>query len=175
MKRLSAKRIAYLALLSGLGLISFLLESYIPSPIAGAKLGISNIFSLFALVFSGLRDALLVTLTRTVLGSLFAGNPSLLLYSLTAGICSLFISRLLLLFKSKLSLLAVSVASAVTHNGVQLAVFALTSYASLRGYLPVLALFGGFSGAFVGLSFVFALKFLFRAKEFKLFCERLKV
>lgn len=174
MKALSAKKIAYLSLLSGLGLVSFLLESYIPSPIAGAKLGISNIFSLFALVFSGLKDALLVTLTRTVLGSLFAGNPSLLLYSLTAGVGSLCVSRLLLVFRSKLSLLAVSVASAVTHNGVQLAVFALTSYTSLRGYLPVLALFGSFSGAFVGLSFVFALKYLFHAREFQLFCERSK-
>lgn len=170
--KLSAKKIAFLSLLTGLGLVSFLLESAFPSPIAGVKLGISNLFSLFALVFAGFRSALIVTLSRTLLGSLFAGNPSMLLYSLTAGIASVTLSRVLLVFRKKISFVAVSVAAAVSHNTVQLFVYSLLSGISLRGYLPFLALFGGFAGAFVGLSFVFALKLLSRAREFRAFKER---
>ncbi len=88
-KSIGAKKITILALLTGLGLIAFLIEALIPVlPVPGAKLGISNIFSLFALVMYGLPEALMVVVARTVLGSIFAGNLSLLLYSLTAGVVS---------------------------------------------------------------------------------------
>ena len=73
-----AKKIAALALLTALGLIAFMLESLFPPLFfPGAKMGLSNVFSLFALVVFGLPEALLVVTARTVLGSLFAGNVSL--------------------------------------------------------------------------------------------------
>ncbi len=94
----TGKKIAVLALLAGLGLVSFLLESLLPPLVLpGAKLGIANLFSLLALIFYGLPDALLVVVARTVIGSLFAGNVSLLLYSLTAGVFSVVAARLLFL------------------------------------------------------------------------------
>ena len=83
----TGRRIAMLGILSGLGLVAFLLESLIPIPyLPGAKLGFSNIFSMLALVLYGLPDALVVVLVRTFLGSLFAGNVSMMLYSTTAGL-----------------------------------------------------------------------------------------
>lgn len=155
-----AKKIAVLSLLTALGLIAFLIESLFPPLFfPGAKMGLSNIFSLFTLVVYGLPEALLVVTARTVLGSLFAGNVSLLLYSFTAGIASTLVSGALLLAFPKISLLCVSVLSAVVHNTVQLLVYcALTQTTLIFGYLPYLALLGVLAGVIVGLAVTYAVK-----------------
>lgn len=154
-----AKKIAVLALLTGLGLVAFIIEALIPSPVPGAKLGIANVFSLFALVLYGLPEALLVVIARTVLGSIFAGNLSLLLYSLTAGVASVCVSRALLLLFPHISVLCVSVFSAVVHNLVQLLVYcALTQTMLLMSYAPYLCLLGAGAGIVVGLAVIFTVK-----------------
>lgn len=155
-----AKKIAVLALMTGLGLIAFLIESLLPSPVLpGAKAGISNVFSLLALVLYGLPEATLVVVARTVLGSLFAGNPSMLLYSLTAGLASIVLSRLLLCFFPKISVVCVSVTSAIAHNLVQLLVYcSLAGTFLLMGYAPYLILLGAAAGLFVGLLVVILVK-----------------
>lgn len=159
-KSSAAKKTAVLALMSGLGLISFLIEGLIAPPfLPGAKLGLSNIFTLFTLVLYGLPEAVLVVAARTVLGSLFAGNFSLLLYSLTAGLASAFVSRLLLCVFPRISILCVSVVSAVVHNAVQTLVYcALTGTLLLMGYLPWLAVAGIAAGIAVGIAVVFIVK-----------------
>lgn len=157
---MSAKKLAVLALLTALGLGAFMIESMFPPMFfPGAKMGLSNIFSLFALVLYGLPEALLVVVARTVLGSLFAGNFSLLLYSLTAGVASVAVSRLLLFAFPRVSLLCVSVFSAVVHNTVQLFVYcALTQTTLIFSYLPYLALLGVLAGVIVGLAVTYAIK-----------------
>lgn len=158
----NGRKIAVLALLTGLGLLSFMLESLLPSMILpGAKLGLANAFSLFALAAYGLPEAFLVVIARTVLGSIFAGNVSLLLYSLTAGIVAVTAARLLLFLSPRVSLLCVSVASAVVHNLVQLAVYcALTQTVLLITYAPYLCLLGVVAGAAVGCAVILTLKAL---------------
>lgn len=155
-----AKKIAVLAMMTGFGLIMFMVESLFPPMFfPGAKMGLSNIFSLLTLVIYGLPEALIVVIARTVLGSLFAGNASLLLYSLTAGVASVIVSRLLMIAFPKVSLLAVSVVSAVVHNTVQLLVYcALTQTALIFSYLPYLALLGVLAGVIVGLAVIFTVK-----------------
>lgn len=155
-----AKKIAVLAMMTGFGLIIFMVESLFPPMFfPGAKMGLSNIFSLLTLVLYGLPEALLVVVARTMLGSLFAGNASLLLYSLTAGVASVIVSRLLMIAFPKVSLLAVSVVSAVVHNTVQLLVYcALTQTALIFSYLPYLALLGVLAGVIVGLAVIFTVK-----------------
>lgn len=155
-----AKKIAVLAMMTGFGLIMFMVESLFPPMFfPGAKMGLSNIFSLLTLVLYGLPEALLVVVARTVLGSLFAGNASLLLYSLTAGVASVIVSRLLMIAFPKVSLLAVSVVSAVVHNTVQLLVYcALTQTTLIFSYLPYLALLGVLAGVIVGLAVIFTVK-----------------
>lgn len=157
-----AKKIAVLGLMTALGLIAFLLEGLFPPPfLPGAKLGLSNIFSLFTLVVYGLPEALLVVVARTVLGSLFAGNFSMLLYSLTAGVAGVLVSRALLFALPKISLLCTSVAAAVVHNTVQLLVYcALSGTALLLGYLPYLAMMGAGAGIAVGLAVTYTVKLL---------------
>ena len=158
----AGRRIAMLGILTGLGLVAFLLESLIPIPyLPGAKLGFSNIFSMLALVLYGLPDALVVVLVRTFLGSLFAGNLSMLLYSLTAGVASALFTRLLLYALPRVSFLAVSVAGAIVHNIVQLFVYCgLTGTMLLFVYAPYLCLMGAAAGAIVGLIVIWTLRAL---------------
>lgn len=151
--RFPAKKIAMLALFSALGLIMFIIENQFPPLfVPGAKMGLANIFSLAALILYGPIEALVVVAVRTMLGSLFAGNVSMLLYSLTGGVISLALSAILIYIAyPRVSILAVSVAAAVLHNIVQNAVFVLVTGTSLMfSYMPYLALIGVLSGAIVG-------------------------
>ncbi len=157
-----AKKISVLALLTGAGLIAFLLEALLSPLLPGTKLGISNLFSLLALSLYGLREAFLVITARTVLGSLFAGNPSLLLYSFPAGVAGILAARLLL---PRASTVAASVASAVVHNLTELTIFILLTGTDLLAYAPFLILSGVLSGAFVGLCAVVAFRRLPRKEK----------
>lgn len=152
-RRFPAKKIAVLALFTALGLIVFIIENQFPPLfVPGAKMGLANIFSLAALILYGPIKAFVVLIVRTVLGSLFAGNVSMLLYSLTGGVISLALSAILIYIAyPRVSVLAVSVAAAVLHNIVQNAVFVLVTGTSLMfSYMPYLALIGVLSGAIVG-------------------------
>ncbi len=149
----SAKRVATLGILTALSLISFILENLLP-PIflPGAKIGLSNIFSLTTLFMFGPIDALLVILIRTTLGSLIVGNLVSLLYSLSAGVVSMLVAIVLVQFVyPKISLVSISVTSALVHNIVQTLVYCLmVSNTYMVSYLPYLALFGIASGLIVG-------------------------
>lgn len=151
--RFTAKKIAVLALLSALALVTFIIENLFPSMvIPGARLGLANIFSLAALIMFSPVEAFIVVAVRTLLGSLFAGNVSALLYSFTGGIVSMAVSAALLYIAyPKISIMAVSVAAAVAHNITQNTVFVLlTGSALMLAYTPYLVLLGVISGGVVG-------------------------
>lgn len=152
-KKISAKKIAVLGVLTALSLIAFLIENLFPPLfIPGAKLGLANLFSFMALVIYSPVEAFLIVVVRTALSALFAGNISALLYSFTGGIAAMAVSSVLVyLVCPKISLLAASVAAAVVHNLTQNAVFALIYSSTLTfSYAPYLTLIGVISGAFIG-------------------------
>ncbi len=149
----AARRIAADALFSALALIVFLIENLFPPLFfPGAKMGLSNIFSLAALILYSPLDAFIVVAVRTLLGSVFAGNVSALLYSFTGGIAAMGISAVLLYtLYPHISVMAVSIVAAVAHNIVQNLVFvAVAQTALVLSYMPYLALIGVLSGAIVG-------------------------
>ena len=150
----TAKKIAATALLAALSLVMFIVENQFPPLLnmPGAKMGLANIFSLAALILYGPVEAFAVVAVRTVLGSLFAGNVSMLLYSLTGGIAAMAVSAVLVyIVYPRVSLMAVSIAAAVVHNIVQNLVYvAITATALMLAYMPYLALIGVLSGAVVG-------------------------
>lgn len=158
--KFSAQRITTLAMLTAMGLIMFILEGLMP-PIGlpGAKMGLSNIFSLLTLILLGPVDAIILVVIRTVLGSLF-GNVATLIYSLTAGLVSILVSILLVyVVFPRISLLSVSVAAAVMHNITQNVVFCLQSGTrSMLFYLPYLALVGVLAGLIVGFAVFLVVK-----------------
>ncbi len=157
-----ARKICILALTTALGLLAFLIEGLFPPLLVpGAKLGLSNLFSLFTLLLYGLPEAFLVVCSRTVLGSLFAGNPSTLIYSLTAGATSILSARVFLFLFPKISITCVSILSAITHNFTQLFIYCLLTQTSLLlGYSPYLLLLGAFAGLAVGLALFYTVKHL---------------
>lgn len=153
MKKFTVKRIATLGLLTALALISFLIENLFPPLfLPGTKLGVSNIFTLLCICLLSPLDGIILLLCRTILASFFVGSTSSLLYSLSAGLLSTAVAAFLLRFAfPKISVLSVSVLSAVVHNIVQNLVFFLTTGSSAAFmYMPYLIAIGAFSGGAVG-------------------------
>lgn len=162
-KYFSAKRIATLAVLIAMGSIMFMVESLFPPLfLPGAKMGLSNIFSLLALFLLGPTDAVILVVVRTVLGSMFVGNMSTLMYSLSAGLVSVIVSAVLVEFAyPKVSIVAISIVSAVLHNLTQNVVFCLVSNTpQMFSYMPWLALLGVLAGVIVGVAVWFILKMI---------------
>jgi heptaprenyl diphosphate synthase len=90
---------------------------------------------------------------KTVIGSLFAGNISMVLYSLPAGAVALTIELVLIYLTKKVSLVAVSVSGAVLNTTIQNATFCLISgFVEYFSYLPYLTLIAIPSGILIGLS-----------------------
>ena len=157
----SAKRLATLAVLTAMSLITFMIESLFPPLfLPGAKMGLSNVFSLLALFVLGPTEAVILVVVRTTLGSVFTGNISTLLYSMTAGLVSVVVSTVLVEFVyPKVSIVAISVVAAVMHNVTQNVVFCLVSNTpQMFAYMPWLALIGVLAGVIVGFAVWFILR-----------------
>ena len=138
-----------------------MVESLFPPLILpGAKMGLSNIFSMLTLFLLGPTEAFVLVVIRTVLGSMFTGNMSTLMYSLTAGVVSVVVSSALVqLAYPRVSIVAISVVSAIMHNVTQNVVFCLVSNTpEMFSYMPWLALLGILAGVIVGFAVWFILK-----------------
>lgn len=157
-----------LSVLTAMGLIMFMVESLFPPLfLPGAKMGLSNIFSMLAVFLLGPANAFVLVVVRTLLGSMFTGNMSTLLYSMTAGVVSVAVTSALVEFVyPKVSIVAISVVSAVMHNLTQNVVFCLISNTpQMFSYMPWLALLGVVAGIIVG----FAVWFILRTIPLKTF------
>lgn len=150
----ASRKIAGISVLTALSLIAFLLEGMLPPMfIPGAKLGLGNIFVTIVLIVYSPLAAVVAVIVKCVIGNLIAGSLSSMLYSLIAGLCSIGLSSLLLYGCRRLSLTAVSVASACLHNIVQCLVFCgISGTPQAIVYLPYLVLLGALSGAAVGVA-----------------------
>ena len=149
------KRLALMALLTAASLILFVVEAQIPSPVPvpGVKLGLANIFTLVAMVLLSRREAGLVLAMRILLGAVFAGSPSTLLYSAAGGILAYAVMCLLIRRIPEKRLWLISIFSALAHNAGQLIVSILvTRTPQLAVYAPVLAASGIVTGAFTGVA-----------------------
>ena len=151
---MTARRLTENALLTAVALILFTVEAQIPAPvpIPGVKLGLANIVTVWAVRLLGPYDALCILLCRIFLGAVFAGNMSVLLYSLSGGLFSLCVLLLLRRVTTRNQLWICAVFAAIAHNAGQIAaaVLILQSRAVLA-YFPILALSGAAAGLFTGL------------------------
>lgn len=151
---MSVKRVATLGIFTALALILSLFEYLLPPIIPVlpfARVGISQIIILFILILFGARDALIVLITRSVFVSIFQGNPSMLLYSLPAGIICLIIMYIMLKI-DKFGIPAISMLSGAVHNLIQIIIAALiTKSIAVFIYLPYLMTFGAIAGMVIGI------------------------
>ncbi len=130
-----------------LSLLDQAVSSLIPV-LPGFKIGLANIVTLFALYAMGLPYAALICLARSLLTAVFGGNLTMLLFSLTGGLVSMFAMWLCM---RHLSVVKCSVTGGVVHNLCQLLVALLvTGTPQVVVYLPPLAISGAICGFFMG-------------------------
>ena len=152
--RKNTRNITTIAMLITIALILSYVETLLPViPIPGAKMGLSNIITLLALYTFGFPTALLILTVRATISSLLFSSVLSLAYSLAGGILSLVIMYLLKkFFGEKLSLMAISIVGAITHNlGQLLIAILILETQSLASLLPWLIIIAIPAGIIVGL------------------------
>ena len=147
-----AGRVAFTGILAALALALSFLEGLLPPlPMMppGAKLGLSNIATMYAAGSLGLPSALFLAVFKGLFSLMTRGIVAGLM-SLSGGVVSTFFMWLLLK-KTKSSLGVVGVCGALCHNAAQLCVAYLLTTTSVLVYVPFLLLFGVLTGLLTGL------------------------
>ena len=161
--KLTTKKLALCAVLTALALGLSTLESLFPVsvlvPLPGIKLGLANIVTVFVLYRLGDIPALAILIARCLLGAMFAGNASALLFSLMGGVLAM-LTMIVLRRVRGLSVYGVSRAGAAAHNIGQIcAAMVVLGGTAVLGYLPVLLGVSLITGTLTG----FVASLLFRA------------
>ncbi len=151
--RIETKKLTKLSLLTAAALILYIVELRIPDliPISGVKAGLANIVTIYVIYRFNTGEAAMVLFSRVVLGSVFAGNISALMYSLSGAVlcfCSMILIKKLV---PEEKLWVASAFGGIFHNIGQIiaAVFIMRTTAVLF-YLPHLIVFGCIAGIFTG-------------------------
>ncbi len=152
---MKTKELALMSMMLGIALIIFIIEAQIPPivPIPAVKLGLANTINLIALYMLGRKQSFIILILRIVLSSIFIGNMTGFLYSVSGGIvCFLFMSFIILFIKED-RMWITSEFGAIGHNIGQIAaaVF-ITRTPQVILYLPVLMLSAVITGFFTGIT-----------------------
>jgi len=158
----STSHLAQVAVLSALGIVLHVVESFVPLPVPFLKIGLANVASVIALMVLSPRDMLIVMLTRVVAGSLLIGSllsPGFII-GLISGLAAVGAMWVASRGGSRLfSVIGISLVGSVTHVLVQLVLVMLLFVRdpSLFLLLPVLlttALVGGLVVGMVSLKLI---------------------
>lgn len=149
-----AREISLCAVMIALALALSYTERFIPLqllvPLPGIKLGLANIVTLVALYLLGTRYTFLILIPRCVMGAVFGGGITGLLFSLCGGIlaaCVMILTKKIRLF----SIYGVSILGAAAHGvGQILAAMVLMHSVYIGAYLPYLLMVGIFTGLLTG-------------------------
>lgn len=151
---MTVKRMTQLSLLTAAALVLYVIELRLPEPvpIPGVKLGLANIITVVAVYRFTPSETVMLVIARVLLGSLFAGNMSALLFSACGAVFCLIGMLLVKQVLSVRYLALCSVLGAMFHNvGQILAAFAVMKSVGVFAYLPILMVTGGIAGLFTGL------------------------
>jgi len=177
--KISVKKLTIMAMLTAIALIIFIIEAQIPLPVPvpGAKLGLANVVTLFALFYKpqppgGSRgkekktpgkeeqtpgnlttaNAFTILLCRIILGAAFTGRMLALIYSLTGGLLGFTAQVIVKRFVTHKQIWVCGAIGAVFHNvGQIIAAILVTGTPSIVAYMPVLIIAGVITGALTGL------------------------
>ena len=161
------KKLALMAVLTAIALTIFMLEAQLPAPvpIPGVKLGLANIVTLTAMLILGRREAGTILAARIIMGAVFAGNPSAMLYSAAGGVLAYAAMCLLVGVVPEKRLWAVSAVSAVAHNmGQLLACVLVVKTPGVFIYAPALIVSGVITGVFTGFGAMYLVRALRKLK-----------
>lgn len=151
---MNTRKLTKLSLLTAIALIIFIIEMRLPdlSGIPGVKLGLANIITVYALYHFKAYEVAMVVFVRILLGSVFGGNMSAMIYSLSGAILCLAGMIFLKKIINEKYIWLSSVAGAILHNtGQILAAMAVTRSTAVFAYYPVLVVSGCIAGVFTGI------------------------
>ena len=149
-----AKKISLCAVMTALALALSYTERFIPLqlivPLPGIKLGLANIVTLVALYLFRTKYAYMILVSRCILGAVFGGGITGLLFSLCGG--ALALAAMALAKRSSLfSVYGVSILGAAAHNVGQILIsMALMNSVYIGAYLPYLLVVAVFTGLLTG-------------------------
>ena len=149
----TTRQLSFMALLTAIALAIHVAEAQIPAPvpIPGVKLGLANIVTVYAMFTLGPGPALMILVSRILLGSLFAGQVMSLFYFLAGGLLCYAVMLLLRRVLARKQIWVASVIGAVAHNiGQILVAVIVTRTPAIVSYLPILLLSGIAAGLFTG-------------------------
>lgn len=146
-------KIALFGVLSAVALTLSYLEGLIPTVAfmpPGAKMGFSNIATMFAASSMGIVSALAITFIKALFTGITRGVTAFFM-SLCGGILSTVTMYLLFKLSKKTGYMAIGIICALVHNFGQLIVAIITAgNLSVLGYAPVLLISGTVTGAVTG-------------------------
>ena len=172
---ITARKLTLMAALTATALIVYIVEAQIPLPIPipGAKLGLANTVTLFALWYGkqgggfyypkGKKenrphdsfttvDAFMILICRIILGAVFTGRIIAFIYSTAGGLLGFAAQVALRRFVTSKQIWACGAIGAVFHNvGQILAAMLVTGALSIAAYLPILIVVGVITGTLTGL------------------------
>ena len=161
------RKLALMALLTAIALTIFVIENQIPTPvpIPGVKLGLANIITLITMKLLGKKEAGAVLLVRILMGAMFAGSPSTLLFSAAGGLLAYLVMCMTVDHFGENQLWIVSALAGLAHNAGQLlACVLVVRTPGVFAYAPILAASGVITGVFTGFAAQYLLKVLKKAK-----------
>ena len=145
--------VAFIGILTALALVLSAIEMMLP-PISvlppGAKLGLSNIVTMYTAGSFGLAPAIAIAVVK----GLFSGfrGVTAMMMSLAGGTASTLVMWAMLKIKNRpFGMVGIGVAGALTHNAAQLLVAALITTPAIIYYVPWLILFGILTGTLTGM------------------------
>jgi heptaprenyl diphosphate synthase len=152
------KKLALMSALTAIALTIFVVEAQLPPivPIPGVKLGLANIITLVSMALLGRKEAGAILAVRILLGSMFTGSVSALIFSVAGGVSAYLVMCLTIgLFPEKL-MWVVSTLAALAHNAGQLTASVwVTGTPSILVYAPALVAAGIVTGVFTGFGAVY--------------------
>lgn len=167
------RRLVIIAFLSGIAVVIYAVESFIPTPSPWLRLGFSHIITLFTLLFFGTPTAFMVFCIRTFVGSLIIGklfSPTFIL-GFCGGSAALAVMAVMLdLFRGKwFSVVGISVAGAWVNNVVQvvLAYLVFIRHPDIFMILPVFGLFALGTGIVNGIAVYYLQRYAVTALRLK--------
>ncbi|WP_027632656.1 Gx transporter family protein [Clostridium hydrogeniformans] len=149
-------KMVLIGLLVAQALVLHIFESNIPIPLLtpGAKLGLANLVTVLSLYILNKKETFFIIISRLLLGAMFGGSLSALMYSASGAILS-FIMMVVVKegLKDKVSIIGVSASGAIFHNiGQILVACAIVRNIWVSLYLPILTVTGIATGIFIGLT-----------------------
>lgn len=163
--KISVKKITLTAVLSSAAIVMSMVESLIP-PLpfmpSGARLGLSNIVTMFAADAIGLPTALIIAVVKSVFVFLTRGITAGCM-SLAGGLFST-VMMWLILVKLQRSYVLGGVAGALSHNLAQLLIAYFITSTTVLFYVPFLILFGILAGLLSGVVLKATIPVLLRLK-----------